>query len=228
MEFLKENRSNPHLAEALKSFLPDALTKNTELEIRFGRIMDKSTQKRLAISMMHPCAIGGRSPTLWFESTISEGDFKEMQKYFKETFPEVETKLIRDTLLKGVRRSETKEIDGKPARQEPLLIKKVKKAFLDIFCPENKYDIRVGICEEIHQKDNLEMGTYFSVREKRRTTYKDESFCVDATEVKAGKPDQQTSLTYEVEIEAKNSLYTKDQFITIVNNTISILQKTLK
>lgn len=229
MEFLEECSENMQIAEALKAFLPDKLEKTTELEVRFGRIIDKGTQKRLAINMLHPCAIGGRSSTLWFESSVTEADFNEMKSYFDKNIATVQSKLIRDTMLKGERRSETREIDGKPVRKDGVLIKKIKRGVVDIFCPESKYDIRIGISEEIVKKDNLEMSTHCSVREKRRTTYTEESFVVDVTKVRAGANEKAAHhLTYEIEIEARNESYNKSQFIDIVQNSIKIIQKTLK
>ncbi|KAI5192949.1 polynucleotide 5'-triphosphatase [Nematocida minor] len=227
MEFVKENQTNVHIVEALRKSLPDSLSKNTEIEIRFGVIMEKSTQKRLAIRALHPCVIE-RTDTLWFEASLSESDFKSMQKHFKKTFETFETKLIKDTLMKGVRRSETKEINGKPVSVESVLIKKKKMAAIDIFCPANKYDIRIGISEEIVQKDNLDAQTGFSVREKARTTYDHALFVVDATEVHSGRSEKHTNLTYEIEIEAKNTEYEKDRFIGIVNNSIDVVHKVLK
>ncbi|OAG33259.1 hypothetical protein NEIG_01009 [Nematocida sp. ERTm5] len=231
MELEKTSEKNPHLTQILRKGLPDKLSSNMEIEIRFGTLMDKATQKRLSIKMLHPC-IMERSDTLWFEASVTENDFAQMKKYFSTMFKDSEEKLIIDTLLKGIRRSEVREINGESVRVDPVIIKKKKLFFLDIFCPFSKYDMRISVCEEIVQKDTFGMQqVQGNIREKKRTTYTHPLFVVDVTEVNSGKESADIKYftpSYEIEIEANNKTYKKDVFINIVNNSIDAIRQALK
>ncbi|KAI5135848.1 polynucleotide 5'-triphosphatase [Nematocida ausubeli] len=229
MKFEETSEKNPHILEVLKKALPEKLSSSMEIEVRLGTIMDKSTQKRLAVRVLHPC-IMERTDTLWFEATVSESDFHLLQGHFSKMFEESESKLIIDTLLHGMRRSETKEINGAPVHKESVIIKKKKMFSLDIFCPQSKYDLRIGLSEEIVQKDTIGMQVLGNVREKRRTTYTHPLFVVDVTEVKSRREStdvKNSTPTFEIEIEANNKSYDRSTFIHIVNNSIDIIRQAL-
>ncbi|KAH9386978.1 uncharacterized protein NEMAJ01_1874 [Nematocida major] len=227
MNLEEENSRNPHIKEALEKALPSELSPTTEVEIRLGLIMEKSTQSRLSIKTMHPCVIE-RADTLWFDASVDEAHFKQMQEHFLREFKTRETVLMQDTLIKGMRRSEIKSVNGQSVTREPTIVKKKKLFSVDIFCPENKYDIRVGVSEEIVQKDTLGVQAMCSTREKNRSTYSGSSFVIDATEVRTGKNGEHLKTTFEVEIEAKSSEYRRDCFVNIVKNTISTVHEILK
>lgn len=202
-----------YIYAALDKALPDALGKNMELEARLGTVIDKATNARLAIEAMHPCVIN-RSNNLRFSAEVSESDFSLLSKYFGTKTEKQEKKRIVDTLLKGYRQSQVKEIDGKQVSETPLLIQKRKMKTVDIFCPENKYDLRLSLSEELVKKDTtLGMTGNYAVRNKLRNTYEHEAYVVDMTQVTTEKD---SSRIYEVELEAKNEKYNRDEFIGII------------
>ncbi|KAI5190624.1 polynucleotide 5'-triphosphatase [Nematocida sp. AWRm77] len=226
---LEGQQENAHVIAALLKSLPDALGKTTEIEVRMGLVIDKATNQRLAVSFMHPCVIE-RSDTLRFHATVEEKDFRQLSKHYAEKEGSPVCKTIVDTLIKGGRRSEITEVNGKKASEPPVIIKKTKMKMIDVFCPQSKYDIRIGISEEVVIEDNLGFSTVFGTREKKRQTFDCKTHLIELTEVSSGKDIKETKgITYEVEFEAVNALYKKAAFaqtvVGIMSSISSILSK---
>ncbi|OAG31203.1 hypothetical protein NEDG_01616 [Nematocida displodere] len=216
-----------HIVRALLSSLPDTLSKTTEVEIRLGTLIDKATNNRLSIEFMHPSVIK-RADTLRFQATVHHEDFKSLVAHFSKEIEEKEDKKIIDSLIKGFRRSETIEVNGQPAKQKPVLIQKKKMKMIDIFCPNSKYDIRIGISEEIVKEDTLTLPVVQAVREKTRTTFKTDMHLIEATEVLSGRDaNSLTEKLYEVELEAISSKYTKEEFVKTAIAFMATLDRVL-
>lgn len=202
-----------YIYAALDKALPDALGKNMELEARLGTVIDKATNSRLAIEALHPCVIN-KSNNLRFVAEVSEGDFSLLSKYFGARTDKLQKKRIVDTLLKGYRQSQIKEIDGKQVSEQPLLVQKRKMKTVDIFCPGNKYDLRLSLSEELVKKDTtLAMSGKYAVRNKLRSTYEHEAYVVDLTQVTT---ETNSARIYEVELEAKIDRYNREEFIGFI------------
>lgn len=227
MEGARGEEEYAHVVAALLRSLPESLGKNTEIEIRLGMLIDKSTNKRLGIGFMHPCVVE-RADTLRFQACVEEKDFAQMTRHYTETQGAGMEKTIVDTLMREGRRSEVKEVNGKPAAERAVLIKKTKMKSVDIFCPQNKYDLRIGISEEIVKEDAVSFPTVFGVREKRRQTFNCADHLVELTEVRAGRSSAEAKeVLYEVEIEAVNQRYNQAAFIQTVTSLISSLGEML-
>ncbi|KAI5186566.1 hypothetical protein NEHOM01_1552 [Nematocida homosporus] len=226
MDLEQNTTAFPHIIEALSKELPETLHKTTEIEIRLGSILDKPTGQRLSIVITHPCLIR-RADTLRFQASIEEKDHQILNQYLQEHLPKPETKKILDTLMRGFRRSETVEINGQKIKSKSILIQKRKMKNIDIFCPNTRYDLRIGISEEIIKEDTNTSPTVYATREKHRTVYTTPSYVLDLTTVLASSANsnQPTEKTFEAELEANNSTYTKQGFIQIIINFMHTLQQ---
>lgn len=228
MNLEKESNRNVHIKVGLEKELPEKLSKNMEVEIRVGTIIDKATGKRLAIEFMHPCIIKS-SETLRFHPSVLKNHYMEIKKCLDSAMGErKENKKIVDTFMAGYRVSKTVEINEKKLEEPQIVcIKKKKMKNIDIFCPESKYDLRIGInMEEIYKNAGSRPATQYSVREKNRCSYKENAYTIDATMVLAGKTKETANeVIYEIEIEANNEEYKKEEFSNVVVNFIEVLKK---
>ncbi|KAI5180258.1 hypothetical protein NEOKW01_0587 [Nematocida sp. AWRm80] len=217
-----------HLEQYISDILPKELNKNSEIEIRLGSIIEKSTNRRLDIGALHPCVID-QGFGIRFQSSIEQRDYNGLVEYFTREIGVPETKVIVDTLLKGQRRSETKEINGKSVSVPAVLIVKRKLHSIDIHCPNSKYDVRIGISQEIQQEDIKAPGYNYGSRTKNRTTFSTDTYVIDATIVNTDTTNtQRNTLTYEVELEALNDKYNRNSFTQSVLEFIKTVKRVLE
>jgi len=227
MALQKETESaNRSIGEHLRRIMPEALKRDMEVEIRLGHIFDKYTGDRMSIETAHPCVITS-SESLYFVASVDQSDYCKIVEHFRKKIGEPESRKIVDTFMNGCRRSDVKEIDGKTASEKPVIIKKTKVKTVDIYCPENQYDLRVSLSIEAVKEDTGIHSGGFSVREKDRKTFRCPKYVIDATKVSSIKQQSEPQVTYEVEIEVNNSDYIREEFSDLVVELADTIKKVL-
>lgn len=231
---------NPVLVDCLARLLPEKADPEVEVEARFGKIVDKMTGKRLALRAAH-CCILEKTDSLRFEARMQYGDFVKMQRCMEEGGAEGKREKMVDSVIKGVR--ETRFI-GEGAR-DPVYVEKRKLWHLDIYCPQNKYDVRVSLSREKPVDKGAAsqfQGSWpmFS-RKKDRTMYKIGEVSVDFTAVRTegdgekrpgdrghGEKRREEEVQYELEIEASSEGYERASFIRKMGNLMELFEERLR
>lgn len=182
-------------------------TKDIEIEIRIGTIIDTFTSQRIEVNSTHPILIKTPAPNMRFESGVDDSTFNHIINKFKD-FP---SEKIQDqiTLLKYARIT---YVDGEI--KECINKRKIKN--YNIYLPGFDYDLRLGISrEEKVPFKPFSKTMIISQRERDRTTFKIKDYSLDFTVVNYNNKKK-----YEVEVEVKNMDFDREEFLNVVYNLL--------
>lgn len=217
---------NPILTHYLSNALPSSIEAEVELEVRFGTIIDKATNERLAVGAAHQCLLDG-SDALRFESKVARRDFARLSAWLAETGASGAKSRSVDTISGGLRLSEPIGAEG--AQAQAVLLEKTRIRHMDVYCPGSKYDMRVSVSRErvVDQGRGKPFGAgrLAVVREKERTSYRIGGALIELTEVtQQGKGSAQEPV-YEVEVEADPALYRRSAFVRLLGNFALLMDR---
>jgi mRNA capping enzyme, beta chain len=228
---VERDLENPILTEYLAKLMPEKIDGEMEMEVRFGRIVDKITGKRLALQTAHYCIIE-KSDSLRFEAKMQCSDFKKAEKCMREGGVAERRAKTVDSVIKGVRETRFLGEEGR----DPVYVEKKKLWYLDIYCPQNRYDVRLSFSRE-RRLDKSVSGQFqgkcplFS-RRKDRTTYAVGNVSVEFTVVREEGGERQLGdreeVQYELEIEADSEKYERASVIRKIGNFMGLFEEKLR
>lgn len=144
---MHENDRCTDFTEALLNIFKDKKkkTKKTEIEIeiRFGKIMDKDTSERMDLDVLHPMLMEELAENYFFVSGVDEKDFNNIQRKYKD-HKSTDTK---DRVV-FYNKNRYRCINNKIVD----CIRKVKISHHHIYNPFLDYDIRISISNEFKMK----------------------------------------------------------------------------
>ena len=199
MQFFNLGESNQSV---LINFLQDALAKNNEFEIRFGKFYQSKQTNKTA-----------------FESNVDIPFFYALKKVFDASF-EKTVKDTKETVYKNEvnnkYRGNIKVIVDLSDNSETIMLKNTIKKY-DVY----DYDFRYSVAYEKTQNVNINVNldNYETVRYKHRISYDLPFGHLDLTIVNQEMPDKTYIQKHEVELEI-----TKDDIDSIINYITLISQ----
>ena len=199
MQFFNLGENNQSV---LINFLQDALAKNNEFEIRFGKFYQNKQTNKTA-----------------FESNVDIPFFYSLKKVFDASF-EKTVKDTKETVYKNEvnnkYRGNIKVIVDLSDNSETIMLKNTIKKY-DVY----DYDFRYSVAYEKTQNVNINVNldNYETVRYKHRISYDLPFGHLDLTIVNQEMPDKTYIQKHEVELEI-----TKDDIDDIINYITLILQ----
>jgi mRNA capping enzyme, beta chain len=229
MDFSTKKNVQTDILEIIKAELAGTSSVKFEVEARLGRIFSRETDTRLYLKSLTPIIFRKLPRKFVFVPGVDKWDVKAMQKNF-EGLPQESMKDCFKYLSDGNR---IRFVDGRYIYCE----KKRKLKVLDIYFPENKYDVRISVMTEEKQVGRMSNSKVNFVRYRERTSYNDGVFNFDFTVVrkedsprkedssrKEDSPRKEDSLrsgeqtvSYEVEIEVDDPNYSIESFIEKCN-----------
>jgi hypothetical protein len=185
----------------LINFLQDALAKNNEFEIRFGKFyQDKQTNKTA------------------FESNVDITFFYALKKVFDDQVGNILLKDTKETIYKNLNaRGNIKRIIDLSDNSETIMLKNTIKKY-DIY----DYDFRYSISYERSKGVSLEhinLDNYEVVRYKHRISYALPFGHLDLTIVNQETQNKQIIQKHEIELEITNGDNIEEiiQYITLIS-----------
>ncbi|KAK6202487.1 CYTH-like domain-containing protein [Scheffersomyces amazonensis] len=182
------------------SNINDSNRKNVELELKFGKIMDKRTGNRINVSVVTECIFTDHSNT-FFDMQVEEIAWNDIKKFFEELEKGYQDELrnlppdahrsrrkfnmlesdITDTFYQVGGRGEhikrvriSKDNSLKPPRFNGIEKQRVSDLFIHV--PSSMYDLRLSLSLEIPVAENnlepiMTKNKPSMVREKKRNTW---------------------------------------------------------
>ena len=199
MQFFNLGENNKSV---LINFLQDALAKNNEFEIRFGKFYQSKQTNKTA-----------------FESNVDIPFFYSLKKVFDASF-EKTVKDTKETVYKNEvnnkYRGNIKVIVDLSDNSETIMLKNTIKKY-DVY----DYDFRYSVAYEKTQNVNINVNldNYETIRYKHRISYDLPFGHLDLTIVNQEMPDKTYIQKHEVELEI-----TKDDIDSIINYITLISQ----
>jgi SAM-dependent methyltransferase len=183
----------------LVNFLQDALAKNNEFEIRFGKFYQNKQTNKTA-----------------FESNVDIPFFYSLKKVFDASFEQT-IKETKETVYTNVgQQGNIKIIRDLSDNSETILLKNTIKKY-DIY----DYDFRYSVAYEKTQNISLQginLDNYETIRYKHRITYNLPFGHLDLTIVNQEMPNKTLIQKHEVELEiTKNDINIIIDYLTLIS-----------
>ncbi|EPR78568.1 mRNA capping enzyme beta chain protein [Spraguea lophii 42_110] len=175
----------------------------TEIEARFGTIIDHTDGKRLKIPSPHPIILNSNKKYK-FISGIEEKDYNTIINELKKNN-------INLTLKKDIMKIKKNQRERWEDNKCISIITKKRICSYQIYMPHSKYDIRINIAEEI-PVENKDKDVIIE-RHRERNSFVLNEFSIDITKV-----DSELENSFEVEVEVINEEYDKMIFKNILFN----------
>lgn len=188
---------------ALKKALEFVESKNLEIEIRYGTIIDIFTQERLNIGAQNLVIVTPNTTRTKFISGVTNVQFENIRRKFGSY--DYQSVIDRIIVHKNGRYT---YVDGKIKS----CIKKQKKKTIDIHNPFSGFDMRISFSIE-NEIPMVPIKDKISVVERNRNR---ESVIFDKYSLDFTVVDCRGKLTYEIELEVVDLKFDKDEFINFM------------
>lgn len=217
------------LENIIIDFLKDKTNKNYEIEARLGRIISKITNQRISYYTAHPVIFNKVPSEMKFISGVDADHHKLLQKnLFGDKYDEInlERKYEDHTEISN----KVRRIKIISENNENILYQeKIRLHDITIYLPNNIYDVRLSISQEINVDSSKFVPQNISIkRTRKRNSYLCKDYSFDFTIVKNEYKNQKEDdalKTYEAEIEVLNKEFDKSEFVKMILNFSYVKRK---
>lgn len=188
------------IKELIFSVLENQKKDEIEVEIRFGQLIDITTNSRFYLQTPHPVFLKTDSKSFAFRAGVEKEDFIKILSNYSD-IPHTQSK---DRLAIS-NKMRYRYVNGKIVE----CLKKTRSVTYDIYNPNCEYDMRISISEE--KKEVYDKKTkikIFTERKRNRTSFNFEDFVIDCTEVEKNE-----QIFYEVEMEIVKEKIDLERFV---------------